>query len=40
MLDNLEELLISSDVGVETTIKIIKKIEEHLAVKEAEIMKV
>ncbi|MFO0358887.1 MAG: signal recognition particle-docking protein FtsY [Flavobacteriales bacterium] len=29
VLDNLEELLISSDVGVETTIKIIKKIEER-----------
>ena len=31
VLDNLEELLISSDVGVETTIKIIKKIEERVA---------
>jgi fused signal recognition particle receptor len=31
VLDNLEELLISSDVGVETTIKIIKKIEERVS---------
>jgi fused signal recognition particle receptor len=31
VLDNLEEVLISSDVGVETTIKIIKKIEERVA---------
>jgi hypothetical protein len=28
VLDNLEEVLITSDVGVETTIKIIKRIEE------------
>ena len=30
VLDNLEEILISSDVGVETTIKIIKRIEERV----------
>src|SRR5512133_1520293 len=27
VLDNLEEVLVSSDVGVETTLRIIKKIE-------------
>lgn len=31
VLDELEEVLISSDVGVETTIKIIKRIEERVA---------
>lgn len=31
VLDELEEILITSDVGVETTIKIIKKIEERVA---------
>lgn len=31
ILDNLEEILISSDVGVETTLKIINKIEERVA---------
>ncbi len=31
VLDNLEEVLITSDVGVETTIKIIKRIEERAA---------
>lgn len=31
VLDNLEEVLITSDVGVDTTIKIIKKIEERVA---------
>ncbi|MBI4645371.1 MAG: signal recognition particle-docking protein FtsY [Bacteroidia bacterium] len=31
VLDNLEEVLISSDVGVETTIKIIKRIENRVA---------
>ncbi len=31
VLDQLEELLISSDVGVETTIKIIRKIEDRVA---------
>jgi len=31
VLDNLEEVLISSDVGVDTTLKIIKKIEERVA---------
>ena len=31
VLDNLEEVLITSDVGVETTLKIIKKIEEKVA---------
>jgi fused signal recognition particle receptor len=29
VLDNLEEVLVSSDVGVETTLRIIKKIEER-----------
>jgi len=31
VLDELEEILIASDVGVETTIKIIRKIEERVA---------
>jgi len=31
VLDDLEEILISSDVGVQTTIKIIKRIEERIA---------
>lgn len=31
VLDNLEEILISSDVGVETTLKIIKRIEERVS---------
>jgi fused signal recognition particle receptor len=31
VLDELEEILITSDVGVETTIKIIKRIEERVA---------
>ncbi len=31
VLDNLEEILISSDVGVATTIKIIQRIEERVA---------
>ena len=31
VLDNLEEVLISSDVGVDTTIKIIRRIEERVA---------
>ena len=31
VLDDLEEVLISSDVGVETTIKIIRRIEERVA---------
>ena len=31
VLDNLEEVLISSDVGVETTLKIIEKIEARVA---------
>lgn len=30
VLDNLEEILISSDVGVETTVKIINRIEERV----------
>jgi len=30
VLDDLEEVLISSDVGVETTIKIIRRIEERV----------
>jgi fused signal recognition particle receptor len=32
VLDNLEEVLISSDVGVETTIRIIERIEKGLPV--------
>lgn len=31
VLDNLEEVLISSDVGVETTIRIIERIEQRVA---------
>lgn len=31
VLDDLEEVLITSDVGVETTLKIIKRIEERVA---------
>ena len=31
MLDNLEEVLITSDVGVESTLKIIHRIEERVA---------
>ena len=31
VLDNLEEVLITSDVGVETTLKIIKKIETRVS---------
>lgn len=31
VLDNLEETLITSDVGVDTTLKIIKRIEERVA---------
>lgn len=31
VLDNLEEALIMSDIGVETTLKIIKRIEERVA---------
>jgi fused signal recognition particle receptor len=31
VLDNLEEILISSDVGVETTLKIINRIEQRVA---------
>ena len=31
VLDDLEEVLITSDVGVDTTIKIIKSIEERVA---------
>ena len=31
VLDNLEEVLVGSDVGVDTTIKIIKRIEERVA---------
>ena len=29
VLDNLEEVLVTSDVGVETTLKIISKIENY-----------
>ena len=31
VLDELEEILITSDVGVDTTLKIIKRIEERVA---------
>ncbi|PCH49610.1 MAG: signal recognition particle-docking protein FtsY [Flavobacteriaceae bacterium] len=31
VLDNLEEVLVSSDVGVETTLKIIERIEQRVA---------
>lgn len=31
VLDNLEEVLITSDVGVETTLKIVKRIEDRVA---------
>lgn len=31
VLDNLEEILITSDVGVETTLKIIRRIEDRVA---------
>ncbi len=31
VLDNLEEVLITSDVGVETTLKIVKRIQERVA---------
>lgn len=31
VLDNLEEILVTSDVGVETTLRIIKRIEERVA---------
>ncbi|ULT42093.1 signal recognition particle-docking protein FtsY [Niabella defluvii] len=31
VLDNLEEALVGADVGVETTVRIIKKIEERVA---------
>ena len=31
LLDDLEEVLITSDVGVDTTVKIIRKIEERVA---------
>lgn len=31
VLDDLEEVLITSDVGVQTTIKIIERIEERVA---------
>jgi len=31
VLDNLEEILISSDVGVDTTLKIIERIEKGVA---------
>ena len=30
-LDDIEEALISSDIGVETTLKIIEKLEERVA---------
>ena len=31
VLDNLEEILITSDVGVNTTLKIIERIEERVS---------
>src|SRR6187551_2988987 len=31
VLDNLEEILVSSDVGVNTTLKIIKRLEERVS---------
>ena len=31
VLDNLEDVLITSDVGVDTTLEIIKRIEERVA---------
>ena len=31
VLDNLEEALVTSDVGVETTLRIIERIEERVA---------
>src|SRR6187549_2022366 len=31
VLDNLEEVLVSSDVGIETTLKIIKRIQDRVA---------
>src|SRR3954469_13641539 len=31
VLDNLEEILVTSDVGVETTLKIIDKIQQRVA---------
>jgi fused signal recognition particle receptor len=31
VLDNLEEVLVTSDIGVETTLKIIKQLEERVA---------
>ena len=31
VLDNLEEVLITSDVGVDTTLEIIRRIEERVA---------
>lgn len=31
VLDNLEEVLVTSDVGVDTTLKVIKRIEERVA---------
>ena len=33
VLDNLEEVLISSDVGVETTLKIIERIQKRVAIE-------
>ena len=31
VLDNLEEVLVTSDVGVDTTLKIIKRIEDRVS---------
>lgn len=31
VLDNVEEILVSSDVGVDTTLKIVKRIQDRVA---------
>jgi len=40
VLDSLEEILISSDVGVDTTLEIIERIEERLKAIGAKITRV
>ena len=37
VLDNLEEVLITSDVGVDTTLKIIERIEKRVARDESQL---
>ena len=37
VLDSLEEILISSDVGVSTTLKIISRIEERVEIGRAHV---